>query len=404
MMSDDDDDDRRIQLQRRRSSPQHSHHQPLFRLSSAALLFTTLIVTVSTFQSIEGFTAARRRISTRTTTTTTTRTHRSSIRILHLTTKEESWSKSALNNNNQNNMNNDDDDENYSSSRLESPLGVRRRVRAVLERARNRTGVINTSVSSVIADAASIGGLGGVLTANGTVDVALDYQIPLPNNNDNNNYKDLASRDSPMVKDMAQPKLVLADPMRDAATATPVMRRRIDPQVDAIKADVPAAFSEPLPFFLPTLSDEKKKLLAQGERIQEQSKMGREGSGYVVLDVKAPPYVVWECLLDFESYPQVIPTVRDVTMYPSSSSGYYAEKQQQLRHYGTPSTTRAAFCLSKFRLNIAAIHKYRPHPDGDYMIFTLDPECTNMVLKAAKGIWHTQSNPDGRGEVSIMWK
>jgi hypothetical protein len=346
MSDDDDDDDRRIQLQRWRSSPQHSHHQPLFRLSSAALLFTTLIVTVSTFQSIEGFTAARRRISTRTTTTTTTtRTHRSSIRILHLTTKEESWSKSALNNNNQNNMNNDDDDENYSSSRLESPLGVRRRVRAVLERARNRTGVINTSVSSVIADAASIGGLGGVLTANGTVDVALDYQIPLPNNNDNNNYKDLASRDSPMVKDMAQPKLVLADPMRDAATATPVMRRRIDPQVDAIKADVPAAFSEPLPFFLPTLSDEKKKLLAQGERIQEQSKMGREGSGYVVLDVKAPPYVVWECLLDFESYPQVIPTVRDVTMYPSSSSsssGYYAEKQQQqeLRHYGTPSTTR----------------------------------------------------------------
>ena len=32
------------------------------------------------------------------------------------------------------------------------------------------------------------------------------------------------------------------------------------------------------------------------------------------------------------------------------------------------------------------------------MIFTLDPSCTNMVLKNAKGVWHTESNPDGRGE------
>jgi len=32
------------------------------------------------------------------------------------------------------------------------------------------------------------------------------------------------------------------------------------------------------------------------------------------------------------------------------------------------------------------------------MIFTLDPACTNLVLKSAKGTWHTQSNPDGKGE------
>ena len=305
--------------------------------------------------------------------------------FLSATKEDESWSKSALN------MDDPDDQ----PQRAESPLGVRRRVKAVLERARNRTGVKNTSVSSVIADAASIGGLGGVLQANGTVDVALDLQMPPPTSN---GFKDLASRSSPVVKDLRQPKLVLQD-------ITRVTRR--DPQVDAINADVPAAFSEPLPFFLPNLSNDKKQLLAQGERIQEQSKMGREGSGYVVMDVKAPPYVVWECLLDFESYPQTIPTVREVTMYTSDAltSGYHAEQPvnpgTDLRHYGTPSTTRAAFCLSKFRLNIAAIHNYRPHPDGDYMIFTLDPECTNMVLQAAKGIWHTQPNPDGRGEVRM---
>jgi len=74
-----------------------------------------------------------------------------------------------------------------------------------------------------------------------------------------------------------------------------------------------------------------------------------------------------------------------------------------LKH-GVPSVTRAAFTLSKFRLTIAAIHKYRPHPLGDYMVFTLDPACTNAVLKNAKGVWHTQSNPDGKGdEYTRVW-
>eukprot|EP00550_Attheya_septentrionalis_P007550 CAMPEP_0198295476 /NCGR_PEP_ID=MMETSP1449-20131203/27826_1 /TAXON_ID=420275 /ORGANISM="Attheya septentrionalis, Strain CCMP2084" /LENGTH=144 /DNA_ID=CAMNT_0043995797 /DNA_START=13 /DNA_END=443 /DNA_ORIENTATION=- len=77
----------------------------------------------------------------------------------------------------------------------------------------------------------------------------------------------------------------------------------------------------------------------------------------------------------------------------ASSSG----KTAILQH-GIPSVTRASFTLSKFRLNIAAIHKYRPHPEGDYMVFTLDPACTNLVLKSAKGVWHTQSNPDNKGE------
>ena len=70
--------------------------------------------------------------------------------------------------------------------------------------------------------------------------------------------------------------------------------------------------------------------------------------------------------------------------------------------HGVPSTTRAAFTLSKFRLKIAAIHQYTPHRDGDYMVFTLDPACTNLVLKAAKGVWHTQSNPDNKGEVRCV--
>jgi len=184
---------------------------------------------------------------------------------------------------------------------------------------------------------------------------------------------------------------------------------------DAFTGDVSAAFSiprEPLPFKLPTLDREQNRRLLNGERIQFQDDMGRAGSGYVVVDVKAPASVVWDCLLDFQSYPQTITTVREVVMYTNThlKEDYRAEKPVDFEDgtaaickHGVPSVTRAQFQLSKFRLKIAAVHKYRPHPKGDYMIFTLDPASTNVVLKYAKGIWYTQSNPDGKEGYTRVW-
>ncbi|GMH98855.1 hypothetical protein TrVE_jg7256 [Triparma verrucosa] len=184
---------------------------------------------------------------------------------------------------------------------------------------------------------------------------------------------------------------------------------------DAFAADFSAAFSmpaSPLPFKLPPLSPAQIKALEGGERIQEQKNMRREGKGYVVMDVKASEDNVWDVLLDFASYPNNIPTVRTMTMFTNTriKLPYTAEsevppdflngKLAQLK-YGLPSVTRAKFVLSKFRLNIAAIHKYRPHPKGHYMVFTLDPANTNMVLKSAKGVWHTQ--PTGRAGYTRVW-
>ena len=184
---------------------------------------------------------------------------------------------------------------------------------------------------------------------------------------------------------------------------------------DAFTGDVSAAFSlprEPLPFKLPTLDAEQARRVKNGERVQFQDDMGRAGSGFVVWDVKAPESVVWDCLLDFQEYPQTIPTCREVVMYTNThlKDDYRAEKPVDFEDgtaaickHGVPSVTRAQFSLSKFRLKIAAVHKYRPHPKGDYMIFTLDPASTNMVLKYAKGIWYTQSNPDGKEGHTRVW-
>jgi hypothetical protein len=334
-----------------------------------------------------------------------------------------SWSKAATQN------------------RRSSPLKVRKRVRAVLEKARTRTGVRNGSVvsntptpsdsrqvQSIVAEAASIGGLGDgpadivvqmaatngtdVLAAtsmktqnaspNGASEKKNGYKTPLPVLTDEN----LTLQTNGEVYSNGPSQSSKASSSDEAVTTPSTIPPRKPKDFDVIRGDVPAAaeFVDPLPFQLPKLTKEQRMQLANGERLQEQSRMGREGSGYVILDVKAPPFVVWETLLDFESYPETIPTVKSMQLYTSEklNIGFVNEKPVQpgtgreTRHYGTPSVTRASFTLSKFRLNIAAIHRYTPHPLGDYMIFTLDRSCTNMVLKGAKGIWYTEENPDGR--------
>lgn len=275
------------------------------------------------------------------------------------------------------------------SARSSSPLQVRKRVKAVLEKARTRTGVDNTSVEprNIVAEAASIGGFDDNIV------------IQVQNNSINRNGM---QRNGTSLRAFPDEELVIQRSNGSDMNGI----TEIPQEFDVIEGDVPAAntFCEPLPFKLPVLSQKQIQCLEAGERIQEQSRMGREGSGYVVVDVEAPPYVVWESLLDFENYPGMISTVREMQLYTSEklNIGYVNEKPllpgtgRETRHYGTPSITRASFVLSKFRLNIAAVHKYTPHPDGDYMIFTLDRSCTNMVLKGAKGIWHTVANPEGR--------
>jgi hypothetical protein len=263
-----------------------------------------------------------------------------------------------------------------------------------LKKAKSRTGVTNYSDESPghwIAETASIGGLSEVSDlvmkekkngkANGSSSPSSEQRL--------SNVDDFEVRRS--------------EPANKNATES----YSSSSEFDGIRGDVPTPPLEPLPFKLPSLSEEQKETLLAGDRVQEQSKMGREGSGYVVMDVKAPPFIIWEALLDFEGYPELIKTVRSMKMFSSDklTSGYHSEKpvpvgtNRETRHYGIPSITRAAFVLSKFKLNIAAIHNYRPHPDGHYMVFNLDPDCTNMVLQSASGIWYTQSNPDGRGEV-----
>mmetsp|Transcript_23698 Transcript_23698/g.38741 ORF Transcript_23698/g.38741 Transcript_23698/m.38741 type:complete len:581 (-) Transcript_23698:99-1841(-) len=351
----------------------------------------------------------------------------------------------------------------------ESRFGVRKRVKSVLDKAKKRTGIENSSFTvkdnesnringdsyffqsgrNIIAETASLGGL---FDEGGSVDVELDYickggQAAKGYNDTSGSistcrgkspssgekYADLTgasikngakvsptSSSSTNVPSMApvafqQPEDNFVIRTKDNVKMNNDTARKPYTERTAFSGDVSAAFSlprEPLPFSLPTLDRDQSRRLKKGERIQFQDDMGRAGSGYVVWDVKAPESVVWDCLLDFKSYPQTITTVREVIMYTNThlKEDYRAEKPLDFEDgtaaickHGVPSVTRAQFQLSKFRLKIAAVHKYRPHPKGDYMIFTLDPASANAVLKYAKGVWYTQSNPDGKEGYTRVW-
>lgn len=357
----------------------------------------------------------------------------------------------------------------------ESRFGVRKRVQTVLDKAKKRTGIDNSSATvttdrfptrennwepsfvqsgpNIVAEAASIGGLEPVvIDEKGTVDVALGYSskeeedvggVSLIPSEENYDYPAIlarlsddltrASTDVNGVKQTSESSPDVLPPLSSTALHQPeddfvllqgsgakttngtTQSTNTRVEKETSRADVfvsSRAPREPLPFALPSLSAEQSRRVISGERVQFQDDMGRAGSGFVVWDVKAPASVVWDCLLDFQSYPQTIPTVREVVMYTNThlKEDYRAEKPLDYEDgtvaickHGVPSVTRAQFSLSKFRLKIAAVHKYRPHPRGDYMIFTLDPASTNVVLKYAKGIWYTESNPDGKEGHTRVW-
>ena len=87
-----------------------------------------------------------------------------------------------------------------------------------------------------------------------------------------------------------------------------------------------------------------------GERVQEQSNMRREGKGFVVVDVKAPVKAVWDVLLDFESYPQTIPTVRSMTMFTNTNlkESYFAERPVQAKVSSAPLFSSLLFSSLSF--------------------------------------------------------
>jgi hypothetical protein len=151
------------------------------------------------------------------------------------------------------------------------------------------------------------------------------------------------------------------------------------------------------------------------------------GSGYVVVDVLADSATVWNTLLGFERYADMIPTIRKVKI----TSRW-------------PALTKGLFTLSKFRFRLSVVHKHAPEevrpgggcrersPKGFLILvepgripgycltlssahcvvfhillssqnrlnFYLDPDCQQYrsILEMAEGFWYIEDQPADRPE------
>mmetsp|Transcript_77534 Transcript_77534/g.136783 ORF Transcript_77534/g.136783 Transcript_77534/m.136783 type:complete len:326 (-) Transcript_77534:97-1074(-) len=139
---------------------------------------------------------------------------------------------------------------------------------------------------------------------------------------------------------------------------------------------------------LPQLSAEERHQLQQGGRVQKQERHGSEGSGYVVIDVRAPPSLVMQGLSAFEDYPDLIPVVRKAVLsHQKKCEGH--------------SSAKCAYRISKFWFRIDVDHSVEQ--DARLVRFDLDPNGVRFVLQEASGYWFVEPSPDGPPGTSRVW-
>jgi hypothetical protein len=89
--------------------------------------------------------------------------------------------------------------------------------------------------------------------------------------------------------------------VQDAAAAV-AAAAAAEPASAATLSSAPAVAAAPRRPALPQLTSQDKQELAQGLRVQRQTRQGGAGSGFVVVDVKAEPATVIEILKSYRAY------------------------------------------------------------------------------------------------------
>lgn len=171
-------------------------------------------------------------------------------------------------------------------------------------------------------------------------------------------------------------------------TATALKDRALEPIEKKSKLEISSTIDQGNDLNLPLLTPYDQKMLKSGQRIQKQERSGREGTGWVVLDVAADHRTILRSLADFDRYEEMIPTVRRANVYE--------------RLGGT--VTKVQYSLSRFRIKVNIVNEIVP--EQNLIRFSLDEERSsrgsNLVIKKADGFWHVHPCEDRPG-YSRVW-
>lgn len=136
------------------------------------------------------------------------------------------------------------------------------------------------------------------------------------------------------------------------------------------------------------LTEQELTQLARGLTVQRQQQRGSSGTGLVVMDIDAPPFLVIERLSAFEDYASTIPVVR------------HSEVSTRVTRADGTVHARADYKISKFRLGVSVVHEV-DIADGT-VSFELDSSMGRAVLHEASGQWRVEQSPGNLGG-SRVW-
>jgi ribosome-associated toxin RatA of RatAB toxin-antitoxin module len=133
------------------------------------------------------------------------------------------------------------------------------------------------------------------------------------------------------------------------------------------------------------LTEAEKADLAGGKAIRKTLRGDSGGRGLAVIDIAAPPDVVWSCIVDYPRYPVMVDNVKEVEVY-----------ERQKDHI------KARFVLSGAGMSIEYFVDHIYRPKAGYLTWTLD-YTRSSDLDDSVGFWRVSAHPDKEGHTRLYY-
>eukprot|EP00638_Chattonella_subsalsa_P022202 CAMPEP_0117878598 /NCGR_PEP_ID=MMETSP0950-20121206/14955_1 /TAXON_ID=44440 /ORGANISM="Chattonella subsalsa, Strain CCMP2191" /LENGTH=161 /DNA_ID=CAMNT_0005732955 /DNA_START=426 /DNA_END=908 /DNA_ORIENTATION=+ len=138
-------------------------------------------------------------------------------------------------------------------------------------------------------------------------------------------------------------------PHRPTSTCNSISKSGDLPDKFVTEIQIPAEIFRPPD--LPKLTRADENLLRAGQRLQRQTRKGKEGMGFACVDVKASESTAWSLLLNYRRYPAFMSTIRDVIVF--QQLGDEAKAEFMISRFKFPVKTVLSYDDSKVSVNIS---------------------------------------------------
>lgn len=139
------------------------------------------------------------------------------------------------------------------------------------------------------------------------------------------------------------------------------------------------------------LDSSDEKTLASGQPWFSVQRKGQIGIGKAVVDVAAPPDIVWGQLLDFDKYPGKVPKVGTCKVYNKRREG---RSQRIFVHFISP-------LLPGYKFQYYCDHTYEVRKSS--MTWSLDYDRLSD-FEDVQGHWHVEPHPENEGWARVFYE